>query len=109
LKYDPISDSIYTGSLFKLYQAKRVDALYPKYNEEDRGGVIELKSYIEQFTGLQKWRKRVHVVTNKLNGISGSVRIGDKLYIGSHMHEGVLVCDVAGNKEYEQIRSNVKK
>ena len=40
------------------------------------------------------------MVTNKLNGISGSVKIGEKLYIGSHMHEGILVCDV-GKKEYE--------
>lgn len=94
LKYDATSDSIYTGSLFKLFQAKQVDARYPNFVEEDRGGVIELKSYTEQFTGLQKWRLRRHVVTNKLNGISGSVRIGDKLYIGSHMHEGVLVCPI---------------
>lgn len=47
IKYDPISDAIFTGSLFKLYQAKKVDSLYPKFNEEDRGGVLELKSYIE--------------------------------------------------------------
>ena len=64
IKYDPITDSIYAGTLFKLYQSKRVDALYPKTNEDDRGGIIEFKSYIEQFTGLLKWRKRVHLVTN---------------------------------------------
>jgi hypothetical protein len=52
LKYDPVSDAIYTGSLFKLQEAKRVDSLYPEPNPEDRGGVIELKSYTEQFTGL---------------------------------------------------------
>ena len=33
------------------------------------------------------------VITNKLNGISGAVKVGDKLYLGSRSYSGILVCD----------------
>jgi len=39
------------------------------------------------------WVRKELVVTNKLNGISGGVRVGGKVYMGSRMYNGILVCD----------------
>lgn len=86
--------------MFSFAKSAKLETIYPKHYDEDRGGSVEIK---KDDSGA--WVMREQVITNKLNGISGAVKVGDKLYLGSRSYSGILVCDynVAEERPFKKV------
>ena len=92
LKYCEFSDRIYTAGMGSVY--KHITTLNPpsKARGPNPGifGVMQELGIPEYGMGI----KRDLVITDKLNGMSNAVRIGNHLIGGSYIDDGILVCKI---------------
>ena len=91
LKFDHETGNIYAGTANSLFGWLMLFPPTGKHVSSNYGGVTELTRILvngEEY----KWALRDLVVTNRLNGISGGLKMSDQLIVGSFMDDGYLVC-----------------
>ena len=64
-----------------------------------------MKAFKDESTGETQWKRRNLVISNKLNGLSGAVIVGDQVILGSHVDNGILICTYETEGKYTDIES----
>ena len=88
VKYDNETRTIVTGSVYNIHGVFPMKASYPKLSPKTYGAVTQIK-----FNALLgEWLIRDLVISNKLNGVSNGLIMGNKVIFGSFLYPGVLIC-----------------
>ena len=110
LKFDHESGNIYAGTANALYGWFMLFPPTGKPISSNVGGVAEISKILIDGE-RREWALRNLVVTNKLNGISGGLKMGNQILIGSVSYDGYLVCpfDNSIKPEFAKFKPKSKK
>ena len=101
LKYDDTTGNIYAASLQSMRHNMNTIALYPNRSNESYYGITEIESF-EDMQGKTRYSSRELIITNKMNGGSNGLRMHDKVFLSSFLHEGFLVCPIPKGRRHQR-------
>ena len=91
LKFDNESGNIYAGTANSLFGWFMLFPPTGSHVSSNVGGVTEISRILVDGE-KRDWAQRDLIVTNKLNGISGGLKMQNQILVGSFNSDGYLVC-----------------